>query len=97
MAHKIVVDIVDPGDGLIKVTHTFWGHTEAEARVNYTHHLASCEYFLAASEEGNVIEEEFQIPDEELPEAEEEDELEDEDEADLLCGVCGKSLDDCTC
>jgi hypothetical protein len=70
VAYKIVVDIVDPGDGEIKVTHTFWGHTEAEARANYTHHLAMCDYFQDNLEEGNVIEEEFEIPDDELPEAE---------------------------
>jgi hypothetical protein len=86
MAHKIVVDIVDPGDGKIKVTHTFWGHTESEARTNYTHHLASCEYFLAAVEEDNVIEEEFQIPDEEIPEAEEEELEDDEDEEEAAAG-----------
>lgn len=73
MAYKIVVDIVDPGDGEIKVTHTFWGHSEEEARTNYTHHLAACEYFQENLEAGNVIEEEFQIADEELPEAEEVD------------------------
>jgi len=89
MAHKIVVDIVDPDDGEIKVTHTFWskkGQSAADAgktaRMHYTHHLASCEYFLAATEEGNVIEEEFAIADEEIPEAEDDDggELEDDDE-----------------
>ncbi len=91
MAHKIVVDIVDPGDGRIKVTHTFWGRTESEARTNYTHHLAACDYFQAAAEEGNVIEEEFAISDDEIPEAEEESEGED------LCGHCGKPLDECEC
>jgi len=29
MAYKIVVDIVDPGDGEIKVTHTFGGTPRA--------------------------------------------------------------------
>lgn len=76
MAYKIVVDIIDPGDGEIKVTHTFWGHNEAEARTNYTHHLAACEYFQSAVEEGEVIEEEFKISEDELPEAEEVDEEE---------------------
>jgi hypothetical protein len=78
MAYKIVVDVVDPGDGEIKVTHTFWGHTEAEARTNYTHHLAVCDYFASNAEEGNLIEEEFSISEEELPQAEiegEEEEL----------------------
>jgi hypothetical protein len=90
VAHKIVVDIVDPGDGLIKVTHTFWGLTESAARANYTHHLASCEYFQAAAEAGDVIEEEFEIDEREIPEAE------DADEEDL-CGHCGKPLNECEC
>jgi hypothetical protein len=91
MAHKIVVDIVDPGDGEIKVTHTFWGRTEGEARTNYTHHLASCEYFLAATEQGNVIEEEYEIDDEEIPEAE------DADGSEETCEKCGELVDECTC
>jgi hypothetical protein len=91
MARKIVVDIVDPGDGRIKVTHTFWGRTESEARTNYTHHLAACEYFQENAEAGNVIEEEFEIDEAEIPEAEE------ETEGDDLCAKCGKPLDDCEC
>lgn len=87
-AEKIVVDIIDPLDGEIKVTHTFWGRKNGEARTNYTHHLASCEYFLAAVESGNVIEEEFEIDEREIPEAEEDDSgfqdgLEDEDDEDI--------------
>jgi len=92
MAYKIVVDIVDPGDGEIKVTHTFWSKkgqsdTEAEktARMHYTHHLEACEYFQAAAEEGNVIEEEFLISDDEIPEAEEDqgEEVEELDEDEI--------------
>jgi hypothetical protein len=89
MAYKIVVDIVDPVDGEIKVTHTFWskkGQSEREAektaRMHYTHHLEACEYFLAAVEEGNVIEEEFVIDDEAIPEVDDGEadaELDDED------------------
>lgn len=94
MAHKIVVDIVDPGDGRIKVTHTFWGSDEAEARTNYTHHLGACEYFLENVEAGNVIEEEFSISADEIPEAEDAEEDDDEEE---ICEECGKSLDECTC
>lgn len=80
MAYKIVVDIVDPGDGEIKVTHTFWGHNEAEARTNYTHHLAACDYFQKNLEAGNVIEEEFEISDADLPEAELDDGGDDDEE-----------------
>lgn len=90
MAYKIVVDIVDPGDGKIKVTHTFWGASEDEARTNYVHHLAACEYFQSATEGESVIEEEFEISSDEIPVAEEVDE---ED----VCPECGELLDECTC
>lgn len=93
MAHKIVIDIVDPGDGKIKVTHIFWGETEAEAKTNYTHHLAACEYFQSAAEEGNVIEESFEIPLEEIPEAIDSDDEEEEE----ICEECGKPVDECIC
>jgi len=84
MAYKIVVDVVDPGDDEIKVTHIFWGHTETEARTNYAHHLAVCDYFASNAEAGNLIEEEFEIPESDLPEAEVEDEEEEpEDEEEL--------------
>ena len=79
---KIVVDIVDPGDGEIKVTHTFWGHSESEARTNCTHHLGACEYVAAAAEAGNVIEEEFEISD---------------DGDGETCDKCGEPLEECTC
>jgi hypothetical protein len=90
VAYKIVVDIVDPGDGKIKVSHTFWGQDEREARTNYAHHLGACEYFRAAEENGDVIEEEFEISEAEIPEAEEVDE-------DEVCQECGKTIDECTC
>jgi hypothetical protein len=103
MAHKIVVDIIDPADGEIKVTHTFWSkkgqnarEAEATARLHYTHHLAACEYFLEATENGMVIEEEFAIPDEEIPEAEEDEDL-DDDDPEIVCATCGKNVDDCAC
>lgn len=105
MAYKIVVDIVDPGDEMIKVSHIFWGHTEAESRTNYVHHLATCDYFQSAAEDGRLIEEEFEISDDELPEVEveeEEEEEEAEDEEDdeelqVFCGKCGKPEDECIC
>ena len=70
MAHKIVVDIVDPGDGQIKVTHIFWGKDKAEAATNLTHHLDTCEYFQFNQERGNLIVADFEIPIEEIPVAE---------------------------
>jgi hypothetical protein len=70
MATKITVDVVDPGDDTIKVSHIFWGKTEREARTYYTEHLASCDYFAAAAEDGRLIEEVEEIDDDELPEVE---------------------------
>lgn len=96
MAYKIVVDIVDPGDEEIKVSHIFWGHTEQEARTNYVHHLSTCDYFQSAAEEERLIEEEFEISEDDLPEAIV-DEEEDEEEETIFCGKCGKPEDECIC
>lgn len=74
MAVKITVDVVDPVDQTIKVSHIFWGETEEEARTYYTEHLASCEYFRAAADDDRVIEEIEEIDDDELPEVELNDE-----------------------
>lgn len=79
MAYKITVDVVDPVDETIKVSHIFWGKSEREARTYYTEHLASCEYFAAAAEEGNLIEEVEEIDDDELPEVEDADDDEEEE------------------
>ncbi len=69
-ACEIRVVIVDGGDKTIKVGHTFWGVTEAEARTYYREHLSSCSYFAAAQRDGRVIEEVFELLDEEeLPTA----------------------------
>lgn len=95
MAYKIVVDIVDPGDEEIKVSHIFWGHTEQEARTNYVHHLSTCDYFQSAAEEERLIEEEFEIPEEDLPEVIVDEE--DEEGEEIFCGKCGKPEDECIC
>lgn len=76
MAIKITVDVVDPGDETIKVSHIFWGKSEHEARTYFTEHLASCEYFAAAAEDGRLIEEVEEIDDDELPEVEDAEEEE---------------------
>lgn len=78
MGYCLEVHIIDPGDGEIKVTHTFWGVSEREARTYYREHLASCEYFRAAEKEGRVIEELDVVDDDEMPCAED---FEDEAEA----------------
>lgn len=70
MAFQIISYIVDPGDGKIKVSHTFYGHTRAEAEEYREHHIASCEYFSAAVEEGREMQEIEEVDDDELPVAE---------------------------
>jgi hypothetical protein len=97
MAYKIVVDIVDPGDEEIKVSHIFWGHSEREARTNYMHHLTTCDYFQSAQDEDRLIEEEFEIPEEDLPTAEVDEEGEEGEEIPIFCGKCGKPEDECIC
>jgi hypothetical protein len=79
MAYRLDVDVVDPSDGTIKVTHTFWGMTEKEARDYFNEHIESCEYFRAAVEEGRLIEDGEQIPEEDLPEAEDGEQIPEED------------------
>ena len=76
MAFALHIDIVDPGDGTIKVTHTFWGLTRGEVQTYKREHLGSCEYFLAAEQEGRTVEELEEVDEEDLPEVED---FEDED------------------
>jgi len=71
MAFALSVDVIDAGDGTIKVTHTFWGETEREVRTYKREHEHSCEYFAAAVKDGRTIEELEEIDDDELPDAEE--------------------------
>jgi hypothetical protein len=89
---ELKVVIVDSGDQTIKVGHSFYGVTEAETRTYYREHLASCSYFQSAKRDGRLIEELFELDeDEELPsradpfpvygdDDDEEDEFEEEDE-----------------
>jgi hypothetical protein len=79
MAFLLEVHIIDAGDHTIKVTHQFWGVTEREVETYKREHLASCEYFRAAEQEGRVIEELDAIEAEEMPDP---DEFE-EDEEDI--------------
>lgn len=73
MATELISYIVDPGDGEIHVSHTFWGKTRAEAETARRHHLASCEYFRAAVAEGRELQDALEIPESDLPIAEEDD------------------------
>jgi hypothetical protein len=71
MAFILRVYIVDPGDGMIKVGHEFFGQTEEEVDTYCQEHLGSCEYFAAADREDRVIEIlDPDVPDEDLPEVE---------------------------
>lgn len=73
MAFELQVDIVDPGDGSIKVRHSFFGLTEKEVEAYKTEHLAGCEYYRAAEADDRTIEELFELDEDELPEAETEE------------------------
>lgn len=71
MAVGIYVDIVDE-DGSIKVSHTFWGDSEGEARRAMEDHAEHCKYFTDALADDRVIEDVDRHA--ERPEVEEEDE-----------------------
>ncbi len=81
MAVELTVYIRDPGDGMVKVKHTFYGDDEAEAETYRNEHLASCSYFRSADAAGNTLEEIEEIDDDELPDWEELN-AEDEEEGD---------------
>lgn len=70
MAFALYIDIVDPGDNTIKVSHTFWGVTKGEVFTYKREHLGSCEYFRAAEQEGRTIEDLEEIDESDLPEVE---------------------------
>lgn len=70
MAFALYIDIVDPGDHTIKVSHTFWGLTKDEVYTYKREHLGTCEYFRSAEQEGRTIEELEQIDESDLPEVE---------------------------
>lgn len=77
MAYKLTVFIVNPDDEQIYVEHNFYGETKAEAEHVKREHLASCEYFKAAEQEGRTIEEGEEIEAEDWPSVDEDDEGED--------------------
>ncbi len=72
MAYELWSYIVDP-DGEIKVAHVFYGRKIEEARTYREHHLANCEYFQAAVNEGREIQKTERIPDDDLPVATEDE------------------------
>ena len=79
MAYCLNVDIVDE-DGSIHLTHHFWGETEEEVRGYYRAHQDDCEYLDDAILDDRVVEELKQIPEDQLPQVETEDEDEDGDD-----------------
>ena len=79
MAFALEVFIIDGGDQTIKVAHTFYGLTESEVETYKREHLASCEYFRSAMNEGRVIEELEEIDDEDLPDPSDFEDDDDED------------------
>lgn len=82
MAWILTSYIIDPGDRTIKVSHNFYGLNKEEAQTYFNEHLSSCEYFKAAHDEGRTFEEWDQVPQSDLPVAEEEagEDEEEEDE-----------------
>lgn len=76
MAFALHIDIVDPGDNTIKVSHTFWGLTQKEVMTYKREHLGSCEYFRSAEQEGRIIEDLEEVDEDDLPEVDEEEEEE---------------------
>jgi len=81
MPFILEVMIIDAGDRTIKVGHNFYGTTERECETYKREHLASCEYFRAAQQDGRVIEELWELDeDEKLPEPSDYDDFEEEEE-----------------
>jgi F420-dependent methylenetetrahydromethanopterin dehydrogenase len=71
MAFIVSAYIIDPGDGMIKVRHDFYGSTMEEADTYFKEHLGSCEYFRAAQKEDRLIETVEEVDEEDLPRPEE--------------------------
>lgn len=79
MAYCLNVDIVDEDDS-IHLTHHFWGQSEQEVRGYYKAHQEDCDYLSDAVLDGRVIEELKAVPDDALPQVEEESEADGEEE-----------------
>ncbi len=81
MVFILEVLIIDAGDRTIKVGHNFYGETEKECETYKREHLESCEYFRSAQREGRLIEELWELDDDEhLPEPSDYDDFEEEEE-----------------
>ena len=80
MAFLLEVAIEDGGDSTIKVVHQFYGLTEREVETYKREHLANCEYFRAAEEEGRTIESLEELEESELPTAGDYEDDEDDDD-----------------
>jgi hypothetical protein len=78
MAYLLEVAIIDGGDGEIKVVHQFYGVSRKEVETYKREHLASCEYYRSAEQDGRTIEELEEIEADELPTPEDYEEDEEE-------------------
>jgi hypothetical protein len=67
MAWELHSYIVNPDDKRIYLKHVFYGHTKEECLEVKREHLASCEYYRAAEEEGRTDDEWEHIDAEDLP------------------------------
>ena len=74
MAYALNVDVIEPDDE-IRMSLTFWGReSPEEAELTWKNLRDKFEFFAAAHREGRTIEDLEKIPDNELPDASDEDE-----------------------
>lgn len=71
MAIAIHAYIVNPADERIQVEHIFYGRDLAEAQRIFQQHMSGCSAFSASNREGRIIEDAEEIPDCDVPQAEE--------------------------
>ena len=80
MAWLLEIAIIDGGDGEIKVVHQFYGVSKKEAETYKKEHLGNCGYFASAQREHRTLETWDEIPEDDLPTAEDYEEQEQEEE-----------------
>ena len=73
MAYAIQCHIVDPAEERIRMTVTFYGETEKEAQEIYDEWYGKKIELSKVDDAGDLLEEEGEIPDDELPELEDDD------------------------
>ena len=81
MAWAYHIYMVDPDSDIIQVEHVFYARSKAECIVKFEDHLGGCTA-LAADEDADRIEEEWEyLTENELPRPNEEDEEEEDEDA----------------